>query len=232
MLSSAAPLFVFGQENQDETISLQDASRFLFRNRTRTTARSFIAFFPVGKDRFRVRQADSTNPASMVKALQLPSEAPFLIADRGKRLKLTAPTSILEQARSQNLDAALVVSQQNAKELIGRFQDCNKPEEELRHKIPRQIHTGMEMAKFNAKPIVISIWDDGIWKIAERNVTYGQTEEKLGYYMDKYKGLRPFDFEGRQMSIEECFDGAQNDYPPTVYLAHPEEASALFPIEL
>jgi hypothetical protein len=168
----------------------------------------------------------------MVKALQLPSEAPFLTRDRGKRLKLTAPTRLFEEARSQNLDTALVVSQQNAGELIRQFEGCDEPEEEFRRKIPHQIHTGMEMAKSNAKPILISIWDDGSWKIAQRNVTYGQTEEKLRYYMGKRNGLRPFDFEGRQMPVKECFDGAQNDCPPTVYLARQEEASALFPIEL
>lgn len=230
MLSSAVPLFEFGQENQDETISLQGASRLLFRKRTIKT--KFMAFFPTGKDRFRVRIADSTDAASMVKALQLPSEAPFLIGDRGKRLKLTAPTSLIKQAQLQNLNAALVVSQQNAGELIRRFEDCNEPEEELRHKIPRQVHTGMEMAKFNANPIQISIWDDGIWKTAERNVTYGQTVEKVGYYMNKYKGLRPFDFEGVQKSVEECFDGAQNDFPPTIYLADPQKVDGLFPVEL
>ena len=69
-----------------------------------------MAFFPTGKDRFRVRQADSTDPASIIKALELPSKTPFLTRDRGKRLKLTAPTRILEEARSQNLDIALMVS--------------------------------------------------------------------------------------------------------------------------
>jgi hypothetical protein len=84
-----------------------------------------MAFFPVGMDRFRVRRADSTVPASMVKALQLPSEALFLTRARGKRLKLTAPT------RLQNMDAALVVSQQNAGEFIRQFEDCDEPEEEI-----------------------------------------------------------------------------------------------------
>jgi hypothetical protein len=58
-----------------------------------------MAFFPVGKDRFYVRQADSINSAFMVKALQLPSKASFFIRDRSKRLKLTAATYILKEAR-------------------------------------------------------------------------------------------------------------------------------------
>jgi hypothetical protein len=72
------------------------------------------------KDRFRLRKANSTNAVSMVKALQLPSEAPFLALarDLSKRLKVTALTTILEEARSQRLDAALIVTKENSKEII------------------------------------------------------------------------------------------------------------------
>jgi hypothetical protein len=68
--------------------------------------------------------------------------------------------------------------------------------------------------------------------IAERKVGYGQTEERIRYYIDKYQGLHPFDFEGSLLSVEECFDGAQMDTHSTVYLARPEQARKLFPIEL
>jgi hypothetical protein len=95
----AAPMFVFGQELQDRTISLQEASRFLFRRQIRTKSRSFIVLSPAGNDCFRIRQADSTDTVSIVNALQLPSEAPFLTREQGKQLKLTAPTTILEDAR-------------------------------------------------------------------------------------------------------------------------------------
>jgi hypothetical protein len=59
-------------------------------------------------------------------------------------------------------------------------------------------------------------WEDGGWKIEERNVTYGQTEERIRCFTSKYKSLRPYDFEGNSLSIEECFDAAQSDFPPTV----------------
>jgi hypothetical protein len=187
---------------------------------------------PAGNDRFSICLADSTDTASMVNALQLPSEASFLTREQGKGLKLTAPTTILEEARSQKLDTALMVSQHRAGELIRRFEDCEGSEQELQHKDPHRIRTGMEVVKFNAKPITISIWEEGDWKIAERNVTQGRTEERIRYYVSRHKGLRPYDWEGKALSIEECFDAAQSDFPPTVYLSTPEQASSIFPIEL
>jgi hypothetical protein len=78
----------------------------------------------------------------------------------------------------------------------------------------------MELVKYNAaKPIMISIWEDGEWRIAERKVTYSQTEERIRYFISKYKSLRPYDFEGNSLSIEECFDAAQSDFPqPSIFL--------------
>jgi hypothetical protein len=49
------------------------------------------------------------------------------------------------------------VSQQNVEELIRKFKNYDKPEKELRRKIPYQIYIEMEMVKFNAKPILILI---------------------------------------------------------------------------
>jgi hypothetical protein len=56
----------------------------------------------------------------MINALQLPSETPSvaLARDQGKRLKLNAPAAILNEARSQRLDTALVVSKHNTEEII------------------------------------------------------------------------------------------------------------------
>jgi hypothetical protein len=57
-----------------------------------------------GRDYFRVHKADPTNTVSMVNALQLPSEALTITlavaSDQGKRIKLAAPTTILEEARA------------------------------------------------------------------------------------------------------------------------------------
>ena len=151
--------------------------------------RSFMVLSPAGKDRFRIRQADPTHTVSMTNALQLQSEASFLTRDQGKRLKLTAPKTILEEASAGQLDTALVVSQHNSGELIRQFEDCEEPE--LRHKKPHGIVT--EVVKPNTKPIMIQIWDDGDWKIAEKNVTYDRTKERIRYYLFRNKGLCPFD---------------------------------------
>jgi len=51
--------------------------------------------------------------------------------DNGKRLKLTAPTNILEDARSEKLQAVLKVRQPNVQELIRQFENYEEPEEEL-----------------------------------------------------------------------------------------------------
>jgi hypothetical protein len=67
------------------------------------------------------------------------TETPFLTTDYGKRLKLTAPTRILKEARSENLETAVVVSQYNTREIIRQFEDSNKSEEKLRCKISLRI---------------------------------------------------------------------------------------------
>jgi hypothetical protein len=235
--SSAAPMVISEEKLiEDITISLQDASRLIFRRQIRTAARSFIVLSPAGRDRFRAHKADPTDTVSMVNALQLPSEAPTitlaLASDQGKRLKLAAPTTILEEARAQKLDVALVVSRLNAGEVIRQLEDFEEPGEELRHKEPQPSLTVDELKKRNGKPIQISIWDGSNWKIAARNVTYSQTEEKVRYYMYRVKGVRPYDWDGTRLAVEECFHGAQDDSPPTLYLCPPEQASFVFPTNL
>jgi hypothetical protein len=96
---------------------------------------------------------------------------------------------------------------------------------------PHPSLTVSEIKQRNSKPIRIHIWDDG-WKIAEKNVTHSQTVEKVRYYMYKLKGVRPYDWEGTRLAVEECFDGAHRDSPPTLYLCLPEQASNVLPIEL
>jgi hypothetical protein len=230
---SATPLLIFGQERlvEDITISLQDASRLIFRRQIRRTmAGSFMVFSPAGRDRFRVRKADPTDTVSMVNALQLPSEAPTitlaLASDQGKRLKLAAPTTILEEARAQKLDMALVVSRLDAGEVVRQLEGFEEPGEELRHKEPQPSLTVNEIVKRNGKPIRILIWDGSNWKTGAEKVTYSRTEEKVRFYMLKVKGVRPYDCEGTRLNVEDCFRGAQKDSPPTLYLCLPEQASS------
>ena len=57
--------------------------------------------------------------------------------------------------RSQRLDTALIMSQYSVRELIRRFEDYKRSEQELQHVDP---HTGIELVKYNAaKPSMISI---------------------------------------------------------------------------
>ncbi len=193
-------------------------------------------FSPAGRDRFRVHKADPTDTVSMVNALQLQSEAPTITlavaSDQGKRIKLAAPTTILEDARAQKLDMALVVSRLDAGEVIRQLEDFEEPGEELRHKEPQPSLTVDGLKKRNGKPIQISILVEGDWKTAARNVTYSQTEEKVRYYMYRVKGVRPYDWDGNLLAVEEWFHGAQDDSPPTLYLCLPEQAPFVFPTNL
>ena len=187
-------------------------------------------FSPAGRDRFRVHKADPTDTVSMVNALQLPSKAPAiavaLASDQGKRLKLAAPTTILEEARAQKIDVAVVVPRLNAGEVIRQLEDFEEPGEELRHKEPQPSLTVNEIVRRNGKPIQISIWDGSNWKTAARNVTYSKTEERVRFYMFKNKGVCPYDCEGTRLDVEDCFRGAQMDSPPTLYLCLLEQASS------
>lgn len=121
-----SPMHVFGQQGGEEAISLAQASRFVFSNRTSVKERTFAVLSPTGNGRFRSRHADSRDKLSMTAALQLPSVSRFIARDNGKRLKLMAPTTIVEEARSKRLQTVIAVS-----ELIRRFENYEHPEEEL-----------------------------------------------------------------------------------------------------
>ena len=126
-----SPIYVFGQQGEEEAISLPQASRFVFSKRRSVKERTFVVLSPAGNGRFRKRHADSRNKLSMTTALQLPSASHFVARDKGKRLKLMAPTTILEEAHSERLQAVVAVSQHNVQELIRRFENYEDPEEEL-----------------------------------------------------------------------------------------------------
>lgn len=80
---------------------------------------------------FRKHHVDSLDETSMVTALELPSNARFMMQDKNKRLKMTPPTTILDAARSEQLQTVLMVKQSNVQALIRRFEDHVEPEEEL-----------------------------------------------------------------------------------------------------
>jgi len=126
-----SPMYVFGQQGGEEAISLAQASRFVFSKLTSAKERTFAVLSPTGNGRFRKRHADSRDKLSMTAALRLPSVSRFIARDNGKRLKLMAPTTILEEARSKRLQAVIAVSQHSVQELIRRFENYEGPEEEL-----------------------------------------------------------------------------------------------------
>ena len=80
---------------------------------------------------FRRRYADALDRLSMIIALELPSNARFIACDKNKRLKMTPLTSILDAARSEQLQTVLMVKSSNVQALIRRFEDHAEPEEEL-----------------------------------------------------------------------------------------------------
>ncbi|KAL9631872.1 MAG: hypothetical protein Q9164_005658 [Protoblastenia rupestris] len=126
-----SPMYVFGQQGGEEAISLAQASHFVFSKQSNVEKRTFAVLSPTGNGRFRKRHADSRDNLSMTIALQLPSASRFIARDNGKRLKLMAPTAILEEARSERLQAVIAVSQHGVQELIRRFENYEDPEEEL-----------------------------------------------------------------------------------------------------
>lgn len=125
------PIYVFGQQNHDGAVSLAEASRLLSKTRIGKGKPMFTVLSPLGGNKFHKRQADALDKNSMIAALQLPSNSHFVARDNGKRLKMTAPTAIIDAARSQQLQTVLVVGPSNVQELIRRFEDCNDSEEEL-----------------------------------------------------------------------------------------------------
>jgi hypothetical protein len=232
--SSAAPMVVSGQEQliEDITISLQDASHFLFRRRTRTTTDSFVVLSLASRNRFHVRKADPTNAVSMVDSLQIPSVKTFTFtSDHGKRLKLTAPVTIIDKARDQKLGTALVVPKEKAGEITRQLENSkgNSEElgEELFHKEPQPSLTVDEMVKRNGNPVRISIWERGEWKNLQGKFTYDQTMVKVRELM-RNKGVHPYDINEKQLTLESCFLDTQKDNPPTIYLCLPEQVSSAF----
>ena len=123
-----SPMYVFGQE---EAISLAQALRFVFSKQSNFQKRTFAVLSPTGNGRFRKRYADSHDNLSITTALRLPSVSRFIARDNSKRLKLIAPTAILEEARLERLQAVIAVSQYGIQELIRRFENYEDPEEEL-----------------------------------------------------------------------------------------------------
>jgi hypothetical protein len=107
------------------------ASRLLFRRKSKPDILTFTVLSPVANGHFRKRRADPEDKLFMVSALRLPSDSYFMTQDNGKRLKMTAPITILEEAQSKWLNAVISVPRHKVQELIHQFKDHEESEEEL-----------------------------------------------------------------------------------------------------
>jgi len=122
------PLHMAQQQRGEESLSFAQASRFLFR---RQSGRMLVVLSPTGDNRFRKHHADARSVVSVMNALGLPSEPSFIVQDNGKRMKMTTPITIWEEARLQRLQAVVAVPQNNVTALIRRFETYKDPDEEL-----------------------------------------------------------------------------------------------------
>ncbi len=121
----------FEQQNQNDVISFTKASRLLFKTRMNKKKRLFTMLSLMIDNRFHKRQADSLNKLSMITALELSYESRFVTRNNDKRLKLTASTNILEDARSEKLQTMLKIQQLNVQKLIRQFENYEESEKKL-----------------------------------------------------------------------------------------------------
>lgn len=63
------PIYVFGQQNHNGTVSLAEASRLLSKTRIGKEKPTFIVLLPLGGNTFYKRQADALDKNSMIAAL-------------------------------------------------------------------------------------------------------------------------------------------------------------------
>ena len=94
---------------QEKAVPMAEATQFLFSKEANAKKRSFSVLSPTDDGSFRRRKADALDRPSIIKALRLPSGSHFMARDNGKRLKMTAPATILEEARSGRLNAVLSI---------------------------------------------------------------------------------------------------------------------------
>lgn len=113
---------VDGQRGEETVISIDQASRILFNEQVDAGHRNFIVLSPTEKGTFRRRHVDHHDKQAMVVALRLPSNSHFLSREGGKRLKLTDPRTVVEEAHSQQLKAVLIAPEYGLQDLIGRLE--------------------------------------------------------------------------------------------------------------
>ncbi|KAL9132046.1 MAG: hypothetical protein Q9217_000174 [Psora testacea] len=106
------------QSERDIVISLAEASRSIFNGQADTDNQKFTVLSPTKNNSFRSRCADPHDKADVVAALRLPSNAHFMTRAGGKRLKLVDPSTVAEEAHSNQLRTVISVPRHGAQDLI------------------------------------------------------------------------------------------------------------------
>ena len=107
---------------QNATISVIEASRLLLNGHTNTGDQTFTVLSPTEERGFRTRHADPHDKSAVVAALRLLSSSHFMTSASGKRLKLTDPRTVVEEAYSGQLKTVLSLPRRGVQELIRQFE--------------------------------------------------------------------------------------------------------------
>lgn len=176
-------------------------------------ARRFNVLRLEGEKMFRVHQADPSDATSMAQALQPQTIASFITTDEGKRMRLTAFMTVLEEARTYRCDTAIVVDRNKATQVIRKFGDHID-----------SLFMNIQLPKVDENPIRIMIRESNNWKTIDDDVSRETAATAVTYYMSTREDLHPYDWEGNPSSAESCFNDAQREFPPTIYLCTPNDA--------
>jgi hypothetical protein len=141
-----------------------------------------------------------------------------MTANNNKRVKLAAPTVILLDARAKKTEAVVVASKETSHDLLRKFQNYERLEEELSH------------GNIGGRPIQMTIWRGRHWQVIKSKVRFNQVKDEVTDLLREHPSFRAYDWEGKLLAINECYEAAQKEVPPGIYLCSPEDASTQLPL--
>jgi hypothetical protein len=109
------------QESGDQLISLEAASKYLFRTRGNKKRRWLNVITPAEENMFRINHIDPTDTGSIHNALGHLSNISCLTTDTNKQLRLIAPVVVSSKAAEHGLDTVVIVPQQDQAEIMQKF---------------------------------------------------------------------------------------------------------------
>jgi hypothetical protein len=204
---------ILRQTPENHLVSLAEASQYLYDERTATKALNVIS--QEGDNQFRIRRIDTSDTNSLIDALRFPSHIPFIVTDRGKRLKLSSSTAVLDDAISNSIET-VVVPQQNSQDLANQL------------RVFEPGNHSSELVLFKNKPIKLCIWSVNKWVVVEDGITFNRTVSVVNEVIRNNPGFGPHDENGNALAAQECYMAAQRRLWPTVYFCRPEEAGSVF----